>query len=135
MPTPFFSQPATGSSVTISGIPTGSTDLVIDLVGVSHNRNTTATLRMAVSADGVSWSAPSAVAAFNKAWPYIGHIVLAGYEGDLGVASRIQPDNMALSLAAFVTDFGWVCPGGVQHVKLSWSAGSFDAGTINATVR
>lgn len=133
--TTFFSATATGNSVTISGVPAGDRELVIDMAGVSHNNPTNAALRIEISPDGVVWSPVATVSMFGKALLYTARYIFNGYGESLGDGLRLQPNGAAADMNVPIGDFGWSCPGGIGAVRLSWSAGNFDAGTITASVR
>lgn len=137
MATLISTQPAAGSAVTFSGIPNSYEDLILDFDGVSHDAASSATLRIELSPDGASFGAPTQfTAGYNAGLAQHGSVTIGGYNGDFGAAVG-SINNVANDpgIKERSTNFAWRCAGGVQAIRLSWSAGNFDAGTISLSGR
>lgn len=135
MVTLISTQPAAGSAVTFSGIPNSYQDLILDIAGVSHDNPATAQVRVEISADGAAWSPPVMIQQGAAALAYTSRITFAHYTDDIGAANRVQPGGTPPSFAASLANHGWHCPGGIQALRVSLSAGNFDAGSFSLSGR
>lgn len=131
------SQTAAGGSVTFSGIPASFEDLILDIDGVSHDAGTPAQLRIELSPDGITFGAPAAfTAGFNASVAQHGSVQVADYNGDLGAAFGSIFNVVAdPGIKPYSANFAWRCAGGIAAIRLSWTAGNFDAGTISLSGR
>lgn len=137
MTTPISSQSASGGSVTFSGIPASFEELVLDVDGVSHDAASSAQLRIELSPDGTTFGPPTTfTAGYNAGLGQHGSIVIGGYNNDFGAAvgsiNHVANDPGVKERSC---NFAWRCSGGIQAIRLSWTAGNFDAGTISLSGR
>lgn len=123
------------ASVTFSSIPSAYEHVFLSLDGVSHNSGSAQTLRIEVSTDGTTWSTafavgPSAAAAANV----YGGIHIPARKKNAGaalVASAGSVSTPSFATGGVATSATWFCTGGINHIRISLSGGTFDAGAIS----
>lgn len=121
------------STVTFSSISSAYEHVTMVLDGVSHNSGTSQTLRIEVSTDGTTWSTAFAIGSSSADTLF--------WNGGVHIPARKKNAGIALaSTATSLTSptFGtngatavWLCTGGINHIRISLSGGTFDAGAIS----
>jgi hypothetical protein len=129
---------ASGSAaITFTTIPTGYSDLMLVVEGVSHNNpgSTGFTVELSDNA-GANWTAANVLQGFAAADAVFGRIAIAGY--------RLPAGAMTSELAAIAADRTittggisrvWRLAAGIDAVRIGIGAGSFDAGTMRLFAR
>lgn len=124
--------PSAVASSSITGIAQTYQDLLIEILGLSHDSGSNQTLRVEMSGDnGSSWTSPLAVtSSVAGSATVFGSILLPRYRADGGGGIR-QVENLTadVSSASAGGAFAWRIAGGIDALRLSWSAGNFDAGS------
>jgi hypothetical protein len=129
------STPTGVGTVTFSSIPSAYEHVFLAFDGLSHNNGAAQTLRIEVSTDGTTWSTPftvggSAGATVNT----YGGIHIPSRKKNAGaalVASAGSGTSPSFATGGVATSAAWFCTGGINHIRISYSAGNFDAGTIS----
>ena len=135
MTTLISTQPAAGSAVTFSGIPNSYQDLILNIDGASHNNGGNAYMRLELSPDGSNWSPPMNIGYSAASAAISQRIVFADYRETLGAAIKAQPGSASPSLNGTASFLSWNVTGGIAAMRLSMSAGNFDAGSFSLSGR
>lgn len=128
--------PTAVASVTFSSIPATYENLYLDINGLSHDNGASQSLRMEISNDGATWSAPFIISRTAQAAAFVfrGGIFVAGRKRNGGALVGGTMETTTTPQIDGVNTTGWPgafsCAGGINHVRLSFSAGDFDAGTV-----
>lgn len=122
-----------GTAVTFASIPQIYNDLLLEFIGVSHNSGGNASLNIELSDNGANWTGVQSLALNQGAAILMtGTALLTRPRGEagsiIGAVANLTADRTAGptlgSLAA------WRIAAGIAHVRISISAGAFDAGSI-----
>lgn len=113
-------------------------DLRLVFEGVSHDSGASQRLTLAVSGDGVTFSAGALVSlAFPGSAVLYGSVEIPGYRlgaGQMAGAGFDAPTSP--SAAAGGVASSWRCDGGIAALRVAWSAGRFDGtGTLRLRAR
>ncbi len=125
--------PAAGlSAATFTHIAPDYADLLIQLEGVSHNNPSSASLQLALSADGATYSSAANISTtVSQSGSFHGavHIPMCRANSGILLASTA---NLLTSpgLSAISNNAAWRLTGGIAAVRLLPSAGAFDDGTV-----
>ncbi len=125
--------PSGVASSSITGIPTTYSDLLIEILGLSHDSGSNQSLRLELSGDnGATWTSPLSIsaAAANTMTVY-GGVQAGGYRKAAG-SLFANTDNLASDLAVGAGNNNrvvWRIAAGINAVRLSFSGGNFDAGS------
>lgn len=120
-----------GTSATFTGIPARFSHLLVEVLGVSHDHGSTQALRLELSPDGSTWTAPFNVgAAIAASAALYGSIPILGYRRGAGsiplTLGAIAADNTALNSALFSVQ--WRISAGIAAIRFSWTgSANFDA--------
>jgi len=126
-----------GTSVSFTSMPATYNDLLFEVVGVSHNSGSVQSMRAELSPDGSTWTSALSIgfSVANTGFFY-GGLFLPSYLNEAGIATanwaNLASDNSASVAGSTIT---WRISAGIQAVRFSPSAGSFDAGSINLYAR
>lgn len=127
-------QTPTGASSSITSIPTTYSDLLIEVLGLSHDNGTTQFFRIETSADGATWSTATNISntAISNSVPIYGSVEISGYRRGSGrIFSSIGDVPSDNQIATSNSQIGrpWRHSSGINAIRLSWAAGNFDAGS------
>lgn len=127
--------PTGTGTVTFSSIPTTYNDLLMVAEGVSHNSGSNQSLDFYVSPDGAAFgSGGFLVSSGAGASTYRGGVMIPGYRENAGVivgALTAAGSDPYVAAGASTSDtLAWRSSGGISAVRIAWSAGNYDAGTI-----
>ena len=127
------SQPATGNSITFSGIPSGFDRLELDISGVSFAL-AAGQFRYEFSADGVVFTAPVVIGpGFAASLAHTGRIAFADPGADIGLVTGQQgvAPGSGFSTATGISGLR-ACVGGIAAIRITPKPGdSFDAGALS----
>lgn len=121
-----------GTSVSFTSIPATYSDLLFEILGVSHDSGSNQSLRIELSPDGSTWATAFIVGASTaNTVTWYGGLLIPGYLKAAGMASA-SIGNLASdsTTGGTSTNNGWRIVAGIQAVRFSPSAGNFDAGSI-----
>jgi hypothetical protein len=123
--------PSAVSSSSITSIPATYQDLLIEVLGLSTS--TAASINFDMSDDGTNWTGTTLIATSAAgADTYYGAIFIPGY---LKAAVQINKINGSLSSdrtlsnAIGTANVAWRIAAGIQAVRFTTTAGTFDAGS------
>lgn len=122
---------ASGGSAAFTGIPARFSHLLVEVLGISHDNGSTQSLRLELSPDGSTWTAPFNVgAAVAASATLYGDIPILGYRrgaGSIPIAlGSIAADNTALNSGLFAMQ--WRISTGISAIRFSWTgSANFDA--------
>lgn len=123
--------PSGVASSSITGIPTTYSDLLIEILGLSHDSGSSQAFRFEVTNDGSTYTTPTAMtgALANTAAVY-GSFFIPGYtKGAVLLSAKVGDAPSDLASLASGTIYGFRIGGGVNGVRFSFAAGNFDAGS------
>lgn len=126
--------PSGVASSSITGIPDCYSDLLIEILGLSHTSGSNHLLRIELSGDnGATWTAAkNVVNAGAGSQTLYGTLNLPGYRKSAG---SLIPPSLGSLTSDYTTGnlggaaFSWRIAAGINAVRLSFSAGDFDAGS------
>jgi hypothetical protein len=123
--------PSGVASSSITSIPATYSDLLIEILGLSSSG--AASLNLELSDDWTNWTSTTLIATSAAgADTYYGSIIIPGYRkaaGQLTKASGALSSDRTLSNAIGTPNVAWRVAAGIQAVRLSVTAGTFDAGS------
>lgn len=128
--TQISSSALSGASVSFTSIPQTYGALLLDVSALSGSSS--ANLVLGISPDGSTWYSHTLEAALAAANSRSIAFEFDRYTGDRG---PMFGGYIASGFNGILADIGatdadvWVCPGGIQAIRLTLSAGTFDAGT------
>ncbi|MGN6356451.1 MAG: hypothetical protein ACTHLU_03095 [Novosphingobium sp.] len=120
-----------GTSAAFTGIPARFSHLLVEVLGISHDSGSTQSLRLELSPDGGTWTAPFNVgAAVGASAPLYGNIPILGYRRGAGAIpialGAVSADNTALNSGLF--SMQWRISAGIAAIRFSWTgSANFDA--------
>lgn len=120
-----------GSSVTLASIPSYYSDLVLLLKGASGSA--LATWNIELSDNGTNWTSTWPMfTSVDAATALYGAIVISGYCQGTGLIMRaaLGLSNRSINDGGTSKDTAWRVDAPITHIRLSLSAGSFDAGAV-----
>ncbi len=123
--------PSGVASSSITGIPTTYSDLLIEILGLSHDSGSFQAFRFEVTNDGSTYTTPTAMtgALANTAAVY-GSVFIPGYtKGAVLLSAKVGDAPSDLASLTSGTIYGRRIGGGVNGVRFSFAAGNFDAGS------
>jgi hypothetical protein len=127
------STPTGTGTVTFSSIPATYSDLLLVFEGVSHNDGSARFLSLALSADGSTFSTAVQISAVTvaAAATIYGSLRIPGYRFNAGQAVMVSSDlTTSPSAGGGIAAVNWRVSGGIVAVRIAWSAGNYDAGTL-----
>lgn len=128
-----------GTSVTFSNIDQTYADLLLELLGVSHDAgddvSTGANLRIRVSDEGSNWTTVKNLTAAVqiKSSTIYGMVLLPHYRGATGAwtpALSALSSNRSADVSIGAGSGVWRIAAGIAHIEISLDTGAFDAGSI-----
>jgi hypothetical protein len=126
--------PSGVASSSITGIPAIYSDLLLVAIGLSHDSGSNQTLRVEYSGDGGgSYTAPQNIQTVTQAasTAIYGSILIPGYlmpAGPLGLGQFGSLSSDVTTSNAGSPNTARRLDAGINAIRLSWSAGNFDAG-------
>lgn len=124
--------PSGVATSSITGIPATYSDLLLEILGLSHDSGSNRALRIELSGDGgTTWAGPSNLVGSqaNTATVY-GSVFVPKYTEPAGLLStgvaNLTSDN---TIAAGGGGQAWRIADGINAVRLSFAAGNFDGGS------
>jgi hypothetical protein len=128
--------PSAVSSSSITSIPATYQDLLIEILGLSHDSGTGQGLRIEMSGDnGTTWTTANLISvstAHPASATMYGGGVLSGYLKGAGLFPTIidaLASDYATTASSNIRSTIWRIAAGINAIRLSWSAGNFDAGS------
>lgn len=122
--------PSGVASSSITGIPDRFSDLLIEILGLSHDSGSNQTLRIETSHDGSTWTTPIGSSSIAASGTWYGGISIPGYRKAAGLIllapNNLTADNTSATAGATIA---WRHAAGIQAIRLSPAAGNFDAGS------
>lgn len=122
--------PSGVASSSITGIPATFSDLLIEILGLSHDSGSNQTLQLELSDDNTNWTTPVSLSASAIAGSVTlyGNLAIPGYLKAAGNTSITASDLSANRTAVVVNPRGsaWRLAAGISGIRLSWSGGNFD---------
>lgn len=127
------------NQVDFTGIPATYNDLLLVCEGVSHNSGSSQTLQFAIGKNGVFASVINIEAAVAGTSVLYGAVHVPGYLQRGGIAKagfHASGSDPGISISS-APAIGWRSNSsvGIDRVRLGWSAGNFDAGTVRLLAR
>lgn len=125
--------PSAVATSDLTSIPSTYSDLLIVYEGISHDSGSNQTMQIRISGDnGSSYTTAIAISGATAASSTMygstqinAYNLSAGYS--MGTVNNLSADATATNtLGAFT----WRMAGGIDAVRIQWSGGNFDAGTI-----
>ena len=122
---------SSGATATLSAIPARFSHLLVEVLGVSHDSGSNQALRMELSPDGSTWTAPFSIgSALAASATLYGSIPILGYRRGAGsipfTLGAIAADNAALNSGLF--SMQWRISAGIAAIRFSWTgSANFDA--------
>lgn len=125
--------PSGVASSSITSIPATYSDLYIEILGLSHDSGSNQTLRIELSPDGATWTAAAAIGPSSASTTTLyGGALYPGYRKGAGAMSGVvgnySSDN-SYTVPGGSSNAAWRISAGINAVRLSFSAGNFDAGS------
>jgi hypothetical protein len=127
------------NAVTFSSIPTTYEDLLIEVLGASHNGGASQSLQIELSGDnGTNWTGAvpiSGTTAVAASVVLYGSAEIPAYKKAAGVVSAGTadlPSNVSItSVANLFTSRAWRISAGINAIRISWTgSANFDAGSL-----
>jgi hypothetical protein len=123
--------PSAVTSSSITSIPATYQDLLIEILGLSHDSGSSQTLRIELTANDTDWTAALNIGASRAAADTIyGSLAIQGYNLDAGNLSG-GFNNLTSDLTTVSGAGGpvWRIAGGISGIRFSFTAGNFDGGS------
>lgn len=126
--------PTAVASSSITGIPATYQDLLVEILGLSHDSGTSQFLRLELSGDnGTTWTAVVAISgAVAAAATLYGALLIPGYIKAAGTVDRPNMSDLTADHTIAATSGGshaWRIAAGINAIRLSPAADNFDAGS------
>lgn len=126
-------QTPSGTSSSITGIPATYSDLLLEILGLSHNSGSNQSLQIELTDNGVNWTAPLIIMTASAASATIyGSVTIPRYRaaaGQIGIGLADLTTDRSTSTGGIGNNRPWRIAGGINGVRLSPSAGNFDGGS------
>lgn len=124
------STPTGVGTVDFTSIPQAYSELVLSIKGISHNNGSSANCDIYFSNDGATFGTGVTATAGVNTQTYYGGIYIPHYTEDAGSALVAMAHITSTPVIGNGVSRSWRCDGGITAIRVAFSAGNFDAGTI-----
>lgn len=130
-----------GTSASFTSIPSTYSDLLLVFEGVSHNNGTATNFRLGLSDDGVNWTADTPInnTTFANTATIYGGLLIPGYRKTAGLTpmlvESLTADRTISASIGLAFALAWRIAAGIQALRITVQAGSFDAGALKLFAR
>jgi len=130
-------SPGGVSAIDLTAPAAGYSDLLLAIEGLSHDHTANTNLSIALSADGSTFAAPTALgtsAPSTASWH--GAVQVPLFTGESGMI-LVSVGNILSAPGQAITNANaaWRVSGGIAAIRIAVGAGSFDAGTVRLFAR